>query len=48
MIDYEGQMAFAVESTPIDILRNNTGMVAASATTFEVPMDCYYCRRKKL
>lgn len=37
LIDHEGQMAFAVESTPIDILRNNTGMVAASAKTFEVP-----------
>lgn len=37
MIDHESQMAFAVESQPIEELRNNTGLLAASATLYEVP-----------
>jgi len=37
LIDHEGQMAFAVESQPIDELRNNTGLVAATSKLFEIP-----------
>ncbi|WP_298545808.1 hydrolase [uncultured Aquimarina sp.] len=37
MIDHESQMAFAVESQPIEELRNNTGLLAASATLYQVP-----------
>ncbi len=37
MIDHESQMAFAVESQPIEELRNNTGLLAASATLYNVP-----------
>lgn len=37
MIDHESQMAFAVESQPIEELRNNTGLLSASATLYEVP-----------
>lgn len=36
MIDHESQMAFAVESQPIEELRNNTGLVAATAKIYEV------------
>ena len=36
MIDHESQMAFAVESQPIEELRNNSGLVAASAKLFDV------------
>ncbi len=37
MIDHESQMAFAVESQPIEELRNNTGLLVASSTLYEVP-----------
>lgn len=37
LIDHESQMAFAVESHPIEELRNNTGMLSASAKLYEVP-----------
>ena len=37
MIDHESQMAFAVESQPIEELRNNTGLLSATATLFKVP-----------
>ncbi len=37
MIDHEGQMAFAVQSHTIELLRNNTGLVAAASKLFEVP-----------
>lgn len=36
MIDHESQMAFAVESQPIEELRNNSGLVAATAQLYEV------------
>ena len=37
MIDHESQMAFAVQSHTIELLRNSTGLVAASSKLFEVP-----------
>jgi nicotinamidase-related amidase len=37
MIDHESQMAFAVESQPIEELRNNTGLLSAAATLYKVP-----------
>ena len=37
LIDYEGQMAFAVESQPIEELRNNTGLVTATSKLFDIP-----------
>ena len=37
LIDHEGQMAFAVESQPIEELRNNTGILAATSKLFEIP-----------
>ncbi|RKN79703.1 hydrolase [Ulvibacterium marinum] len=37
MIDHESQMAFAVESQPIEELRNNTGLLSATATLYGVP-----------
>ncbi len=37
MIDHESQMAFAVESQPIEELRNNTGLVAATSKAYEIP-----------
>lgn len=37
MIDHEGQMAFAVQSHSIELLRNNSGLVAAASKLFEVP-----------
>ena len=37
MIDHQSQMAFAVESQPIEELRNNVGLLAASANLYEVP-----------
>ncbi|WP_299896763.1 hydrolase [uncultured Aquimarina sp.] len=37
LIDHESQMAFAVESQPIEELRNNTGLLSASATLYKVP-----------
>lgn len=37
MIDHESQMAFAVESQPIEELRNNTGLLSATATLYKVP-----------
>lgn len=36
LIDHEGQMAFAVQSIDIQTLRNNSGLVAATADLFEV------------
>jgi nicotinamidase-related amidase len=36
LIDHEGQMAFAVQSIDIQTLRNNTGLVAATADLFNV------------
>ncbi|MEO1257151.1 MAG: hydrolase [Bacteroidota bacterium] len=37
MIDHQSQMAFAVESQPIEELRNNTGLISATADLFEIP-----------
>jgi len=37
MIDHESQMAFAVESQPIEELRNNTGLVAGTSIIYEIP-----------
>ena len=37
LIDHQSQMAFAVESQPIEELRNNLGLLAASANLYEVP-----------
>lgn len=37
MIDHQSQMAFAVESQPIEELRNNTGLISATANLYEVP-----------
>lgn len=37
MIDHESQMAFAVESQPIEELRNNTGLVAATSRLYDIP-----------
>ncbi len=37
MIDHESQMAFAVESQPIEELRNNSGLVAATSKLYEIP-----------
>lgn len=37
LIDHQSQMAFAVESQPIEELRNNLGLLSASATLYEVP-----------
>lgn len=37
MIDHESQMAFAVESQPIEELRNNTGLVAATSKAYQIP-----------
>lgn len=37
LIDLESQMAFAVESQPIEELRNNTGLIAATSKIFEIP-----------
>lgn len=36
MIDHEGQMAFAVQSIDITLLRNNSGLVAGTAQLFDV------------
>lgn len=36
LIDHEGQMAFAVQSIDIQTLRNNAGLVAATADLFNV------------
>ncbi|MES2485397.1 MAG: hydrolase [Bacteroidota bacterium] len=37
LIDYEGQMAFATSSIPIDVLRNNAALVAGASKIFNVP-----------
>ncbi len=37
LIDHESQMAFAVESQPIEELRNNTGLISELATIYEIP-----------
>lgn len=37
LIDHESQMAFAVESQPIEELRNNLGLLSASAVMYKVP-----------
>ena len=37
LIDYEGQMAFAIQSIDIQTLRNNAGLVAGTAKLFKVP-----------
>lgn len=37
LIDHEGQMAFAVESQPMEELRNNTGLITATSKLFEIP-----------
>ena len=37
MIDHESQMAFAVKSIDINVLRNNTGIVAGAGKIFKVP-----------
>ena len=36
MIDHESQMAFAVESQPIEELRNNAGLVAATSKIYDI------------
>lgn len=37
LIDHQSQMAFAVESQPIEELRNNLGLLSASAQLYKVP-----------
>lgn len=37
LIDYEGQMAFPVQSIPVDQLRNNAAIVAHASKIFNVP-----------
>lgn len=37
LIDHQSQMAFAVESQPIEELRNNTGLVSETAKLYEIP-----------
>lgn len=37
LIDHEGQMAFAVESQPIEELRNNAGLISGASKLFKVP-----------
>ncbi len=37
LIDHESQMAFAVESQPIEELRNNTGLISNLAVLYEIP-----------
>jgi nicotinamidase-related amidase len=37
MIDHQSQMAFAVESQPIEELRNNVGLLSASTKLYDVP-----------
>ena len=37
LIDHESQMAFAVESQPIEELRNNSGLIAGASKLFNVP-----------
>jgi nicotinamidase-related amidase len=37
LIDYEGQMAFAVQSIPIDQLRTNTSLIVGASKIFNVP-----------
>ena len=37
LIDHESQMAFAVESNPIDEIRNNTGLVCELSKLYEIP-----------
>ncbi|MEM1134602.1 MAG: hydrolase [Bacteroidota bacterium] len=36
MIDHESQMAFAVESQPIEELRNNTGLISGTAKIYDI------------
>lgn len=38
LIDHESQMAFAVSSHPVEELRNNVGLVAATAKLYEIPI----------
>lgn len=37
MIDHESQMAFAVESQPIEELRNNAGLISGTSVIYEIP-----------
>ncbi len=37
LIDHESQMAFAVESQPIEELRNNTGLISNLAIIYKIP-----------
>jgi len=37
LIDYESQMAFATQNITIDVLRNNTALIAGASTIFKVP-----------
>ena len=37
LIDHEGQMAFAVESQPVEELRNNVGLLAGTSKLFNIP-----------
>lgn len=37
LIDHQSQMAFAVESQPIEELRNNLGLLSETAKLYEVP-----------
>ncbi|WP_430905548.1 hydrolase [Maribacter sp. 2-571] len=37
LIDHESQMAFAVESNPIDEIRNNVGLISAISQLYEIP-----------
>jgi len=37
MVDYQGQMVFALHSIPVEQLRNNVGLVAGASKIFNVP-----------
>ena len=37
LLDHQSQMAFAVESQPIDELRNNLGLLSETARLYEIP-----------
>ena len=43
MIDYEGQMAFATSSININLLRNNTAVVAGASKIFNIPLAAEEC-----
>jgi nicotinamidase-related amidase len=37
LVDFEGQMAFATKSIPLDQLRSNTAIIAGSSKIFNIP-----------